>query len=177
VASPPPPRCRRSALSSSYGYTCDIFPFTYPLILSVNTRVFRRIYHTYSSVSMASPSRTLSSPSLSRARSLIQLADFSILFSLASSVVLFLCLVVSPFPSFPLFFSFSFLFLSFLLFQSLVYSVHWYDGVNLIPSGYIVERGLSYGETRFMITLLQDDGNFTLFGISGHPSSSRYSHN
>jgi hypothetical protein len=74
-----------------------------------------RIYHTYSSVSVASPSCTLSSPSLpfARATSLIQLGDFSILFSLAS-VVLFPCLVLSLFPLFPFFF---------FAFFNLVYSV------------------------------------------------------
>jgi hypothetical protein len=129
------PSFRRSVLSS-YGYTCDIYPFksikttyvfidtwptsytsgfflpTYSYFLSIYDL---RMYHTYSSVHVVSPSHTLS---FARAPSLIQLGDFPFLLSLASSVVLFPCLVVSLFPSFPLlFFLFPFLFLS------LVYSV------------------------------------------------------
>ena len=75
-----------------------------------------RIYRTYSSVFVASPSRTLSPPSFAGAPSLIQLGDFSILFSLASSVVLFPlpCIISFPFVS-PLFFFF---------FQFLAYSVY-----------------------------------------------------
>jgi hypothetical protein len=82
---------------------------------------------------VASPSRALSSPSLSfaRAPSLIQLGDFSILISLASSVVLFPCLVVSLsiVSSFFSFFSFSRLF-----------CVYWYDDVKSNSLGYVVEK-------------------------------------
>lgn len=138
------PSSRRSLLSS-YGYTCDIFPFksinttfvsidtwstsytsgfflpTYSYFLSIYDP---RMYHTYFSVHVVSPSHTLS---FARAPSLIQLGDFSILLSLASSVVLVLfpCLVVSLFPSFPLLFFFS-LFVSF----SRLFCVHRYDGVK-----------------------------------------------
>jgi hypothetical protein len=105
----------RHSVSSSYGYTCDIFPFkrinttfvsidtwstsytsgfflpTYSYFLSIHDlrmaipygycSMTGRIYHTYSSVSVAFfVSHPVLSLSFARATSPIQLGDFSILF-------------------------------------------------------------------------------------------------
>jgi len=108
-----------------------------------------RIYHTYSSISAASQSRTLSSPSLSptRRRS-SKWVIFRFFFSLTSSVVLFPRLVVSLFPSFPLLFSSFF----FNLLYILCPLVRWCK--NLIPLGYVVESNFVYGRHAKIISLL-----------------------
>jgi hypothetical protein len=129
------PSSRRSVLSS-YGYTCDIFPFksintTYVSIdtwsTSYTSGFFLLPTHTFcqSTIYECTIHTLLSmwylrpTPSLSRAprRSSNRVISRFYFPWLLQVLRCYLCLVVSLFPSFPLFFFFPF------LFHSLVYSV------------------------------------------------------
>jgi hypothetical protein len=163
------PSSRRSVLSSSYGYTCDIFPFkrinttlvsidtwptsytigfflpAYSYFLSIYDlrmaipngycNMTGRIYHTYSSISAASQSRTLSSPSLSPARcrsSNWVISRFYFFPGFFSGVISEPCCISLSLVSYFFFFS------SFSILYILCPLVRWCK--NLIPLGYVVEK-------------------------------------
>jgi hypothetical protein len=100
----------------TYSYFLSIYELRMAILYG-HCNMTGRIYRTYSSVFVASPSRIPSSPSLSRAR--CRSSNWVIsrfYFPWLLPWCYFRCLVLSLFPSFPPFF--------FLLFQSLVYSVY-----------------------------------------------------